>query len=262
MPELPDVEVFRKYLDKMALHQSIEKVEVFAKDILNNISQKQLQSQLEGRQFESTARHGKYLFANLGDNSWIVFHFGMTGYFDYFKDGDRAPRHTRALFSFDNGYYLAFVLQRKLGKITLAKDIDSFLKKQGLGPDALDGNFDVKTFKEAMKGTKRNIKPALMNQERMAGIGNIYADEILFQARQNPKIEAGKLSDQELEKLFRKTKEVLRTAIDSQANPEKMPEHYLLSHREKGSKCPVCGGNLKSEKISGRTSYYCPDCQR
>lgn len=262
MPELPDVEVFRRYLDSTALHQSIEKVDVLVSDILDDISAKKLQSKVKGRQFESTARHGKYLFANLTDNGWLVFHFGMTGYFHYFKDGDRSPAHTRILFHFDNGYHLAFALQRKLGRLALAEDIDSFVKEQGLGPDALDKTFDLKAFKKTLKRTRSSIKPALMNQRRIAGIGNIYSDEILFQARLYPKAKANQLSNQMLERLFRAMKEVLETAIDSQADLREMPRHYLLPHREKGGECPVCGTDLKHQKISGRTSYYCPECQR
>ena len=262
MPELPDVEIFRKFLDKTALHLSIEKVEVLATDVLDDISQKQLQSQIKGHQFESTDRYGKYLFTGLSDNGCIVFHFGMTGYLDYLKDGNQAPKHTRVLFSFDNDYHLAFVLQRKLGRITLARDIDSFLKKQCLGPDALDKNFGLKDFEKAIKEAKCSIKSALMNQERIAGIGNIYSDEILFQAKLYPKAKVSELNDQDFERLFKEMKNVLKTAIDSQADPLKMPRNYLLSHREKGGKCPICGADLKSKKISGRTCYYCPSCQR
>jgi len=261
MPELPDVEVFRKYLGKTALCQSIVKVEVFAEDILDDLSQKQLQSQIEGHQFESTERHGKYLFTRLSDNSWIVFHFGMTGYFDYFKDADWPPKHTRVLFSFDNGYHLAFVLQRKLGRLALTEHINSFVKKQGLGPDALDKSFNLRAFKKAVTGTRSSIKSALMNQERIAGIGNIYSDEILFQARLNPKAKASRLSNQGLKMLFRAVKEVLETAIDSGADPRKMPQHYLLPRRERGAKCPICHGEIATMKISGRTAYFCPKCQ-
>ncbi|MFW6102041.1 MAG: DNA-formamidopyrimidine glycosylase [Chloroflexota bacterium] len=261
MPELPDVEVSRKYLDKTALHQTVKKVEIFAEDVLDEASQKQLQSQVEGQQFESTDRHGKYLFTRLSDDGWLVFHFGMTGYFHYFKGEDKTPKHTRALFSFDNGYHLAFVLQRKLGRIVLTEDIDSFVKKQGLGPDALDKNFNIEAFKEATKKTKSNIKSALMNQEQIAGIGNIYSDEILFQARLHPKASANQLDNQVLERLFKAMKEVLDTAIDSQAEPAKMPEHYLLPRREKGGRCPSCHGEIDTMKISGRTAYFCPKCQ-
>lgn len=163
MPELPDVEVFRKYLDEMALHQSLEKVEMFASDVLDGISRKQLQSRVKERQLESTARHGKYLFAKVSDDGYIVFHFGMTGYLHYFKNSDQSPKHARALFSFDNGNYLAFVLQRKLGRIAMAEDIDSFVKKRNLGPDALDKSFGLESFKKALEGTRGSIKSALMN---------------------------------------------------------------------------------------------------
>lgn len=261
MPELPDVEVFRKYMDKTALHQTIKEIKVSAKDILDGVSEKQLQSKVKGRQIESTKRHGKYLFTRLSGDDWAVFHFGMTGYLDYFKDEGDAPKHTRALFSFDNGYHLAFVLQRKLGEVALTDDVNGFVKKQGLGPDALDRKFDVQAFKEAVKQRKSSIKSALMDQKRIAGIGNIYSDEILFQARLHPKAKANQLLNRDLERLFKAMKEVLETAIDSQANPAKMPEHYLLPKREKGGKCPACGGEIAKTKVSGRSAYFCPKCQ-
>ncbi|MFO7772956.1 MAG: bifunctional DNA-formamidopyrimidine glycosylase/DNA-(apurinic or apyrimidinic site) lyase [Dehalococcoidia bacterium] len=261
MPELPDVEVFRRYLDKTALHQTIEKVEVFAQDILDEVSPKRLQSQTEGCQLDFTDRRGKYLFTRISDDGWLVFHFGMTGYFSYFKDSKQAPKHTRVLFSFENGHHLAFVLQRKLGSISATQDMDSFVKRQGLGPDALDKNFDVEAFKKALKETKSSIKSALMDQERIAGIGNIYSDEILFQARLNPKARANQMSNQDLDRLFQAMKEVLKTAIDSEADPEKMPEHYLLPHRGKGARCPACHGEIDETKVSGRSAYFCPGCQ-
>jgi len=261
MPELPDVEVIRKYVDKTVLHQSINKVEVSAKDILDGISEKHLQSQVKEREFESTYRHGKHLFAKLSGDGWVIFHFGMTGYFEYFKDKEKAPKHTRALFSFDNCYNLAFVLQRKLGKITLTKDIDIFVKKQNLGPDALDKNFDLEAFKEVMQGMKSSVKSALMNQGHITGIGNIYSDEILFQTGIHPKVKANQLSNRDLDRLFKAMKEVLETAIDSQADPAKMPEHYLLRHRKKGEKCPACSGEIAKIRISGRSAYFCPNCQ-
>jgi formamidopyrimidine-DNA glycosylase len=261
MPELPDVEVFRKYLDRTALHQSIENVQVRAPDILGSVSSKQLQSQAKEHQFKSTDRHGKYLFTRLSDDGWLVFHFGMTGYFHYFKGTDQTPKYTRVLFTFDNGHHLAFVLQRKLGRIFMTRDMDSFVKQQGLGPDALDEDFNARAFTKAVKETRSSIKSALMDQERIAGIGNIYSDEILFQARLNPKTRANQINDQALDRLFRATKEVLKTAIDSEADPDRMPKSYLLPHREKDGKCPVCQGRINTTKVSGRTAYFCPKCQ-
>jgi len=262
MPELPDVEVFRRYLNSTALHQTIRETDVRAQGILEDLTPTKLQSQLKGRQLESTDRHGKYLFARLDNDDWIVFHFGMTGFLRYFQNGQQAPGHTRALFSFENGYHLAFVLQRKLGKIALTPNVRSYVKKQGLGPDALDRDFGLEDFKEALKGTRSSIKSALMDQERIAGIGNIYSDEILFQARLSPRTRASQLGNRSLEALFQAVKEVLSTAIDSQADPGRMPGHYLLPHREKEGRCPICQTEMKSEKIAGRTSYYCPHHQK
>jgi len=261
MPELPDVEVFREYLDRTALHQAVESVGVSVPEILADISPEELQSQTNGHQFVSTGRHGKYLFARLSDDDWLVFHFGMTGYFSYFKDSKKAPKHTRVLFGFDNDYQLAFILQRKLGKIFVARDIDDFIKQQGLGPDALDENFNAEDFKKTLKETTSSLKSALMDQARIAGIGNIYSDEILFQARLNPKARANQMGNQELDRLFRAMRDVLKTAIDSEADPRRMPKTYLLPHREKDGKCPVCHGKINTTKVSGRSAYFCPKCQ-
>jgi formamidopyrimidine-DNA glycosylase len=112
-----------------------------------------------------------------------------------------------------------------------------------------------------MKVTRGNIKSALMKQERIAGIGNVYADEIVFQSKLHPKTQVKQLGNRDVGKFFRATKGVLKTAIESRADCAKMPRHYLLPQREKGGRCPVCGTSLKKEKISGRTTYYCPKCQ-
>ncbi len=131
MPELPDVEVFRKYLNRTSLHRSIDHVEVKSGEILEDISERSLRSHVKGDSFDSTARHGKYLFARLHKNGWLVFHFGMTGYFNYLKNEKNEPDNTRVRFDFNNGYHLAFVLQRKLGRISLAKSVDDRIKSKG-----------------------------------------------------------------------------------------------------------------------------------
>ncbi len=261
MPELPDVEVFRRYLENTALDQPIEKLEVLAEDVVEGVSVEHLRSRAEGRRFRSTDRHGKYLFAELDNRDWLVFHFGMTGYLAYFKEETDKPGHTRALFHFAGGYRLAFVLQRKLGMITLTEDTESFVKGQGLGVDALDKSFGLDDFKRLLRGAKSGIKSALTNQSHIAGIGNIYADEILFQARVNPKALVGRLTDQDLERVFQAMKEVLETAIECQADPTRMPEHYLLPQREEGGTCPRCQSEIKRTRVSGRGGYFCPRCQ-
>src|SRR5438445_11827054 len=108
----------------------------------------------------------------------------MTGSLHYFKDEEQAPKHTRVLFAFANAHRLAFEDQRKFGEIGLVKDVDEFLKKRGLGPDALD--ISLSQFQEIFVNHRRAVKAILLNQNLIAGIGNLYPDEIIFGARNNP----------------------------------------------------------------------------
>ncbi|MGA1796676.1 MAG: Fpg/Nei family DNA glycosylase [bacterium] len=261
MPELPDVEILRRYLDATSLHQSIEGVEVRSDRLLESLSAKKLQSAIKGRSFEETFRHGKFLFAHLDDNGWLVLHFGMSGYLKYFKQMDHDPSHDRLLIGFSNGYHLAYVSQRKLGSIGLTDEPGAFVKKKGLGPDALSPDMDFTAFKEALSGRRGSIKSALMNQEILAGIGNIYCDEILFQAGVFPKSDLTGLNEETMQRIFKKLKEVLQTAIDKKADPSHMPDTWLIPLRGTDRGCPRCGGDIATIKVSGRTAYYCPRCQ-
>jgi len=116
---LPDVEVFKRYVDATLLHQKIRSVEVRNEKILGGVSAHRLQGTMKGRTFESTRRHGKYLFVRLDDDSWLLLHFGMTGSLEYFKDMDRDPPHDRLLISFENHYHLALDDARMFGKVDL-----------------------------------------------------------------------------------------------------------------------------------------------
>ncbi len=258
MPELPDVEVYRRYMDKTSLNQKITGVKVLAERILQGVSEKDLVSRLEGKQFVSVDRHGKYMFAKLDSDGYAFFHFGMTGYLKYWRGQGQSPDHSRALFELGNSH-LAFVLQRKLGKLGLTESIDKFVSDNDLGPDAL--SIDKSSFKNILNRSNAYVKSTLMNQKHLAGIGNIYSDEILFQARIHPKTKSSDLDDGKIDKVFDKMKSVLKTAIEDKANPDEMPDSFLLPNRKKGAHCP-CGGDVKSVKVSGRTSYFCPKCQK
>src|SRR5215207_5968721 len=193
MPELPDVEAFKRYMDATSLHQKIRFVGVRSEKILGDFSARTLQSTLKGRTFESTRRHGKNLFAGLDGGGWMLMHFGMTGRLTYFKDPDEEPLHSRLLFAFDNDNHLAFVCQRMFGKVDLIEDPEEFAREKGLGPDALD--LDGGSFRERLNGTRGGVKATLMNQKILAGIGNIYSDEILFQARLHPRTSVARRFD-------------------------------------------------------------------
>ena len=259
MPELPDVEGFRCYIESTSLHKTVEKVDVRSPEILKGASADALVRGLKGARLESTRRHGKYLFVRLDNGCWLLYHFGMTGRPKHFKDMSEDPRHDRLLISFTNRFHLAFDCQRKLGMVGLIENVDDFIRKKKLGPDALD--IDFVTFKKALQWRRGSIKSALMNQKIIAGIGNVYADEILFQAQIHPRTRPELLSKKRLRKLFDSMGKVLAIGIDHTVHSKEFPGSYLLSHRGEGETCPRCVSKIVRLKIAGRSAYYCPECQ-
>lgn len=262
MPELPDVEVFRQYMASTAFHKKISAATVFSKEMLESVSAPQLKKMLEGRTLESGLRHGKYLFTETSNGPWLVLHFGMTGFLKYFKDPDHQPSHTRLLLDFANGYHLAYDCQRKLGMMSLTDAPGDFIRKSQLGPDALDPDLDVDQFEQMVKGTSATIKSTLMNQNRIAGIGNIYSDEMLFQAGIHPGAKSQDLGKTEIKRLYGELKKVLQKAIEARADPNRFPDSFIIPHRRTDRVCPKCSGDIEKAKIGGRTAYYCPRCQQ
>ena len=261
MPELPDVEVFKRYLDATSLHQEIADVEVYSHQVLTDINAEGLREKLRGHAIESTRRHGKYLFGEIGEDGtgWLVLHFGMTGNLKYFKDMEQGPSYEQVLIAFANGYHLAYESQRKLGEVRVIDDVAQFVAQKDLGPDALD--VDRATFKSLLAGRRGMIKSALMDQSLIAGIGNVYSDEILYQERLHPRTPVKHLDEEAVEAIFHTMKEVLQTAIDCQAIPDQFPDSYIIPHRHGDGPCPGCGGAVERVKVSGRSAYYCPECQ-
>jgi formamidopyrimidine-DNA glycosylase len=261
LPELPDVEVFRRYLQATSLHEEIVEVELRSPEVLVGASVEDLKAALHGRSFDSTSRHGKHLFVKVTDDGWLMLHFGMTGQLKYFKVMEREPEYDRLLISFANGYHLAYDAMRKLGEVQLVDNVEQFIADRELGPDALSPELGADTFVQRFAGQRGMIKPALMNQKIIAGIGNVYSDEILFQVGIHPRTKVDDLDRKQLKQIYQTMKEVLHTAIENQADPERFPESYMTQHRHKGGRCPVSGEQLQSVKVSGRTAYYCPNRQ-
>lgn len=260
MPELPDVENLKRYLDATALHKEIRGIVVRQKRVLKGVSSHRLKRALTGQSFISSERHGKHLFLCLQNGRALGMHFGMSGGLKYFQDEADDPKHDRMRLSFSNGFHLAYVSQRMLGKIRLLDSVEDFIGREQLGPDALA--VDFASFDGMLADGRGVIKSLLMNQKRIAGIGNIYSDEILFQAGIHPRARTADLNHERRKSLFRKMREVLRTGIKRHADPGKMPRTYLLSRRTEGRGCSRCSGSIKKTNISGSTAYYCPSCQR
>lgn len=260
MPELPDVETFKRYLEATSLHQPVARVHVGAKSLLEGISAQGLGRRLHHRPLERTHRHGKYLFAEVDHHGWLMLHFGMTGWLKYGRSPDPAAAHAEAVLYFDNGRYLAHIDPRKLGHIGWVADPRVMVKEKSLGPDALRLDFDC--FLHLARGRHGQVKSWLMNQQVMAGIGNVYSDEILFQSRIPPDAPLEDLSDRVLCDVFEAMQDVMETAIDVDAAPGALPRTYLLPHRRPGGHCPRCGGKLARQRLGGRSAWYCPHCQR
>lgn len=260
MPELPEVETFKRYLDSTSLRQRITNVEVRDSYVLERVSARQLASQLKGRRFEKSHRHGKHLFVRADDDLWLRLHFGMTGSLEYLKQNEVQPKTARVIFRFANDCSLAFDDQRKFGEVELVENVDEFLRTRGLGLDALEINSSQ--FKAILGKHRGAVKAILLNQQLIAGIGNLYADEILFRACVHPATEAARLRDKDLTRLFRATRSVLEKAIALKTDFNRLPKSWLLTHREKRGRCPRCGRGLKSATIGGRTSWFCVHCQK
>lgn len=265
MPELPDVEGFKHILARSALGKIIDRVVVSDARILDSLSAQALSARLEGARLLAAQRHGKHLMASIDRGGWLTLHFGMTGALHFVQDLDKEPPFTRVRFDFVNDGSLAYTNKRMIGHIGLVEDVADFIADEKLGPDALDRRFDFDAFKAAVLGSKRDVKSILMDQRVMAGIGNIFSDEILFQARVNPAVQIDKLAPTDLRRLFLEIRKVLELAIARGAGSEqfieRMPKGTLLPERKKGGLCPHCGSHLKVLKVGGRTAYCCPACQ-
>lgn len=257
MPELPDVETFRLYFNKKALNREILAIKVFHPKVLRQVSEKKARQELLHQKFKSTKRHGKNLFAALSNGLYLCFHFGMTGSFLFYKKGNLPP-FTRFQIDFKEGH-LAYIDMRILGGLTITDSIEDFIEKKDLGPDALSIQWD--DFKTILK-RKGTLKPTLMDQSFIAGVGNIYADEILFQAKLNPLRNNFSLSLKEAKTLFTQMKKVLKKAIAIKADVNQMSKTWLLPSRKTHENCPRCKKEIKRITLRGRGTFFCPHCQK
>src|SRR5579883_1229564 len=265
MPELPDVENYGRYFKRHGLRKTITGVYVGDTRALDHISQHQLQQHVVGAKFTATRRHGKHLFVRISTGGWLTMHFGMTGYLAAFKDEADEPSHDRVRFDFGRSGHLGYIDPRLFGRVGYADDADAFIKAHKLGPDALDPKLDLARFKEALAGDG-GLKATLMDQSRLAGIGNIFADEILFQTRLHPLTATNKLTGRQFKALLTATRSVFKTAIAAGAGAEgyweSLPRTYLLRQRDKGGVCPRSHGPLSIMTAAGRTTYFCGKCQK
>ena len=269
MPELPEVETYRRFLDETILHQPIVAVEVRDAHVLTT-DEDTLRRYLVGRTVTATRRLGKNCFLELDNGTVLALHFGMTGDIDAYRDEPDAPRFTRVALHLADGLRIAFVDPRKFGRIRLAGSVAEYQKAKKLGPDALA--VTAAQLRAALGKKRTLLKPALLDQRVTAGLGNWIVDEVLFQARINPERIANTLTDKEFTKLHAAIQLVLTTAIDQEATYRHFPASFLIHAREwDDSATPgtdahkFCPRHPKTEiekkYVGGRATYFCPKCQ-
>jgi formamidopyrimidine-DNA glycosylase len=260
MPELPEVESFRQEFIKSALKRKIKSIQVTDPTILEEITEDQIKQELGGKEFTATHRHGKFLFCQYSSSDWLVFHFGMSGYFRVFAKNSGIHKHDRVLFFFDKDPVVAFNDQRKFGLVGHTNDIAMFLNARNFGPDALEISDDA--FITKIQSRNKPIKACLLDQAILAGVGNLYADEALFQSQIHPLTFPKQLGKEQLQLLLYQIRRILTTAIENGADFGKFPVDFFINSRENDKPCPRCGVALVHLKITGRTSYFCPACQK
>ena len=266
MPELPEVEIRRQYLESSALHQPIASIDVEDRKLLTT-DFAILNESLIGRAFTGTRRVGKNLFVFTDKPDVIVrMHFGMTGDLDYYHSSLDRPRFARIVFHFTNGFNLGFLCPRKFERVGLVNDIDAFLITRKIGPDGLTITLDELTA--AVRRKKALLKPVLLDQSVTAGLGNWIVDEVLFQAIIHPERIASSLTDDEMQRLHSAIKLVLETAIHYEATYRDFPNSFLIHVREWDDSpyddgeahqfCPRCGTRIERITVGGRTTFFCP----
>lgn len=271
MPELPDVEGFRRLLAAKAAGQRIVRVAVPAPEILRNTSPQRLSRSLAGCRLGQPGRHGKWLCAPAGQRT-LLLHFGMDGSLRWLdsagggsaedgsaEDGAGPSPHDRLLLCCERGE-LRYRTTRKLGGVWLVSGQEELAAVTGpLGPDALGVDLAGLT---ARLGRRRGaVKPALMDQSVLAGLGNLTVDEILWRARVHPLAPASGLSRPQLRRIHDAMREVLAASVAVGRVP---PEAGWLTgaRDERAAACPRCGTKLRRSRVGGRGTAWCPRCQR
>ncbi|MBU1726308.1 MAG: DNA-formamidopyrimidine glycosylase [Candidatus Omnitrophica bacterium] len=266
MPELPEVETIKRELEKAVLGKKITEVCVCNPKVIREPAPERLKKELTGATIKNILRRAKVLIFELSNGKSLVIHLKMTGQLVYPGIGKDA----RVVFHLSDGKTLDFNDRRLFAELRLLSDWKNLKFIQGLGPEPFD--ISLEQFKAMLDKKKTRIKPLLMDQTFISGIGNLYAAEALFRARIDPRRPASSLVDKEKELLFKEIKDTLREAIEHKGSSIDQyvqltgrPGGYVKYHKvygRQGKPCLVCKGTVKRIALGGRGTYFCPRCQK
>jgi formamidopyrimidine-DNA glycosylase len=276
MPELPEVESLRRILSRSAVGRTIVGARIGKLPLRRRVVP-DFGAQITGRTIERISRRAKYLMFELSGDSIILAHLGMSGSITH-RAGDFDARefdakHDHLEFALDDATRLVYNDPRRFGMVRLIAraELAAIAELKGIGPEPLDADFNTDYLAAQARGKKVAIKNLLMDQRIVAGVGNIYASEILFHAKVRPTRRAGRVKRGELELIAQFTPKVLRAAIgsggttfrsyrDSRGKPGAFSKRLMVYGRE-GEPCYVCGTAIRNVVVGQRASFYCPTCQ-
>jgi formamidopyrimidine-DNA glycosylase len=274
MPELPEVETVLRGLQRLALRRRITKVNVLTPWVIGGTPEA-FRAQIEARRIVGLERKGKVLILHLGANSArpavrLVVRLGMTGQIVVAPSDAPLLSHTHVRMALDGGRdELRYRDIRRFGSLRCCSREELSILLRSLGPDALE--IHEAQFRQTLRGRRGAIKGLLLNQAFIAGLGNIYADEALFDARIHPETPAGRITNLKARRLLQSIRKVLRRAVELQGTSfrdyidiEGRPGNFLsrlrVYHRT-GEPCLRCGTPLRRITVCGRSSHFCPRCQ-
>jgi formamidopyrimidine-DNA glycosylase len=272
MPELPEVETICRTLQKLVVGQRIIKVKILWPAVVQSWQDSDFEEIVPGRKIVCIERRGKYLIFKLEGGWSLLSHLRMTGRWTFYREKQEPERHTHLVFLLEQGE-LHYSDVRKFGRIQLIPTDRCFLLTPlaQLGPEPLPADFTAEILQERLAARKTNLKAALLNQKVIAGLGNIYADEVLFRAGIAPARKANSLSAAENRRLYQAIKEVLNAGIAFQgtslrdyrdANGREGSFQAFLQVYGRGLKpCRLCGQTLHKVRLAGRTTVFCSHCQ-
>jgi len=287
MPELPEVEVVKKSLEKKLRNLTIKRVNISNNKLRYKIDNNQF-NKIKGQKIISVQRRSKYLLINLNKDSTILAHLGMTGKFFiinknkkyktsfYYALKKNDTKHDHISFNFNKKIKLIYNDIRKFGfiKIFSSKDVLNCSHLKFLGPEPLSINFNLKYFNKNILNRKTRIKDLLMDQKFVAGLGNIYCNEVLFSSKIDPTKSVKKLKQKEIKKIIKHVKKILKQAISlggssiknfssTNGHSGNFQQKFNVYGRQK-THCRTrnCSGVIKKVYTSNRSSFFCPKCQK
>ncbi len=277
MPELPEVESVREGLSQMILGEKIASVEVGWDNIIESPAVPIFKKRLEGQVIEDVKRRGKFLLFYLTKDV-LISHLRMEGKYQfllpsYGEEDATENKHTHVIFYMESGYQLRYLDVRKFGRMSLVEKGKEFDHKSlaKLGPEPIAEEFKLEPMRQFLTRRTKAIKGVLLDQEIVVGIGNIYADEILFRTKIHPEQSAKTLTEQEEKNLHESIITVLAEAVEKGGTTIRSYENAfgengnyqdeLKVYGKEGSACAQCGTKIEKIKVAGRGTHYCPNCQ-